>query len=157
MPTGLQVKMRREPAAPASPPAVGLDEVVLDEKGRLQFKQQDGALHPVRTHKRLVGKFTQFGDATAPVGDVIENEFGGAPVWSRLAAGRYQLALAAGTFSEDFCVVFATLQGTSSARSIVAKGSDGQNIIVETYDGAGALAEGDCTFVLLVMNYAATV
>ena len=157
MPTGLQVKIRREPAAPASPPAVGLDEVVLDEKGRLQYKQQDGTLHPVRTHKRLVGKFTQFGDATAPVGDIIENEFGGAPLWSRLAAGRYQLALAAGTLSEDFCVVFATLQGTSAARSIVAKASDGQNVIVETYDGAGALAEGDCTFALLVMNYVATV
>ena len=131
--------------------------MILDEKGRLQFKQQDGALHPVRTHKRLVGRFTQFGDATAPVGDVIENEFGGATSWSRLVAGRYQLELSAGSLSENYCVVFAMLQGTSAAWSIVAKASDGQFVIVETYDGAGTLAEGDCTFALLVMNYAATV
>ena len=54
-------------------------------------------------------------------------------------------------------MVFAMLQGTSAARSLVAKASDGQYIIVETYDRAGVLAEGDCTFALLVMNYVATV
>ncbi|MCZ6711254.1 MAG: hypothetical protein O7B25_12915 [Gammaproteobacteria bacterium] len=112
-----------------------------------------------RPHGFFLCKATQYGDTNPPGGfDILDTDIpGAAPTWSRNAAGNYSLTFPASSLSEDYCVAFVQVASTSAARYATLTVSDGNLITIIFRDEAGVAVEADCSFYLLIYNYAATI
>ena len=151
------MKMRREPAAPASPPAVGRDEVVLDEQGQLFYRDKDGQVVPLRPYRLAIGQFVQDGFATVPTGTWLLNELGAGGSWSRTSAGVYVYTFTSGVLSEDYGIVFGSLESTSAARLFRVNITDPVTLGTRFEDASGVAVEADCVFNVMILNFVAPV
>ncbi len=156
--TGVPMKIRREPSKPSGPPQVGFDEVVLDEQGQLFYRDKNGLVVPLRSYKLAVGQFVQDGGATAPTGSWILNELGAGGVWARTSSGIYTFTFTTAVLNATYGLAFGVIETSLvDTRFIRVSVTNATTLTVTTEDEAGNVGEGDCTFNVMVLNFAALV